>query len=167
MSTTLLKRIVLGVLLLSLFPLGVQAQTSSDVAKRRAQLEAQLKQLDKQEAQLQAQKSVVTAQSNSIQNEIDLLDTQIKRAQVAIEHRNLVIGQLQSDIGDKESTLVSLSDELGREKASLAQLLRKTNEIDHISLVEVMLGNQHLSEFFDVSSSKQKNRWVYIFRLKG
>jgi DNA primase len=25
----------------------------------------------------------------------------------------------------------------------------------------------NLSEFFDVSSSKQKNRWVYIFRLKG
>ena len=43
----------------------------------------------------------------------------------------------------------SLNSKLDREKQSLGQLLRKTRESDDISMVELILSNQSIGDFFE------------------
>ncbi|HJL55627.1 MAG TPA: lytic murein transglycosylase, partial [Candidatus Paceibacterota bacterium] len=85
----------------------------------------------------------------SYERDVAILDAQIEKARLSIRARDIVIQKLGQDINGKEEVIGGLNEKLGREKQSLAQLLRKTNEIDNISLVEVVMGNQNLSDFFE------------------
>jgi len=122
---------------------------SAAVQRRRAQLEDQLEQLEKEIAGQQRLLDSKRSERVSLERDIAILDAQIKKAQLSIEARTLVIRGLGSEIGEKEETIGDLNEKLVRERESLAQLLRKTNEIDDYSLVEVVLGNQNLSDFFE------------------
>ena len=42
-----------------------------------------------------------------------------------------------------------MNEKIIKEKKSLAQLIKKRNEIDSFSLVEVVLSNKNLSDFFE------------------
>ena len=130
-------------------PLFLFAQVDeSDVLLRRAQLEAELAQL---EAAIEGQRVILQdkqRESISLERDIAILDAEINKAKLSIRARNLSIESLGDDIGNKANVIDDLSDKLEREKASLAQLLRKTNEISSTSLVEIVLGNRDLSDFF-------------------
>lgn len=76
------------------------------------------------------------------------MDAQISEAHLSIKARDLNIQRLVSDIGGKQEIITLLDVKTGREKESLAQLIRKTNEIDSFSLAEVVLSNEDISEFF-------------------
>ncbi len=116
--------------------------------ERRAELERELASL---EAEMAAQEMLVDSKSReavSLQRDIAILEAQIAKAQLSVRARNLAIQKLSKSIGDKETTIGSLTQKIEREKESLAQLIRKTNEIDAYSLVEAVLSNQNFSEFF-------------------
>lgn len=126
----------------------VFAQDSQDVQQRRAELEAQL---DDLEQEIERQRKIVEdkrQERQSLERDVAILDAQIRKSELSIRARNLEINRLSGEIGDKQHTIESLTEELAREKQSLAQLIRKRNEMDAYSLVEVMLSNQNLSEFF-------------------
>ncbi|MEI6528185.1 MAG: lytic murein transglycosylase [bacterium] len=127
----------------------VSAQvTGSDVAAKKAQLQAQLADL---EAQIATQEAILKDQqgkSESLSRDIKILDAQIAKAKLDIKARTISIENLTDSIGDKQVTITKLTTKLGKEKESLAQLLRKTNEIDSYSTVEVVLSNENLSSFF-------------------
>lgn len=135
---------------LSIFVPFIFAQSANPeaVRERRAELERQLERLEGEIAEQQVLLNGKRQERVSIERDIAILDAQIRQAQLAIEAQNLVIRQLALEIGGKEKVIVGLDDKLGREKMSLAQLIRKTNEIDEYSLAEVVLGSQDLSEFF-------------------
>ncbi|MDP6388080.1 MAG: hypothetical protein QGG63_02310 [Candidatus Pacebacteria bacterium] len=121
----------------------------NNVAARRAQLERDLAQL---ETEIQGQQSLLQDKQRervSFERDVAILDAQIEKARLSIRARDLIIRKLGQDITGKENVIGGLNDKLGREKESLAQLLRKTNEIDNISLVEIILGNQNISDFFE------------------
>jgi len=128
---------------------SIFAQTGQDaVDERRAQLEEELAAV---EQEIEAQRSILTEKQRekvSLERDVAILDAQISEAQLSIKARNLTIQKLGSDIALKEKIIGSLSEKIDREKESLAQLIRKTNEIDSFSLVEVILSNQDLSAFF-------------------
>lgn len=122
--------------------------TQSTVDGRRAQLEDDLAGLEKE---IEAQRNILSEKQRekvSLERDVAILDAQIAEAQLSIKARNLTIKKLGTDIDRKEQIIGSLSDKIGREKESLAQLIRKTNEIDSFSLVEVVLSNEDLSAFF-------------------
>tara|TARA_Y100000310_G_scaffold63585_1_gene59055 strand:- start:43499 stop:44791 length:1293 start_codon:yes stop_codon:yes gene_type:complete len=119
------------------------------IENRRAELEAELSVL---EAEIAAQQELLRAKQNervSLERDVAILDAKIERARLAIRARNISIQGLTDDIYGKELTIGELTAKFEREKDSLAQLIRRTNEIDHISLVEVILSNQNLSDFFE------------------
>jgi len=151
---TLLQALAFAIAIsLFLFPsapiLFAQQVDPSAVRERRAELERQLERLEDEIADQQQLLNSKRQERASIERDIAILDAQIRQAQLAIAAQNLVIRQLQLEIENKETTIVGLDDKLGREKESLAQLIRKTNEIDDYTLVEIVLGNQDLSEFFE------------------
>ena len=137
--------------ILTLFlALTVFAQTPdpSAVTARRAQLEAELVQLEKEIAGFQGLIQGKQSEAQSLERDVQILDAQIKKAKLEIKARTITVGKLQEAIGDKTRHIGALEAKIEREKASLAELLRRFYELDQSSLVEVLLGYDNLSEFF-------------------
>ncbi|MCX6739371.1 MAG: lytic murein transglycosylase [Candidatus Parcubacteria bacterium] len=89
----------------------------------------------------------------SYERDVTILGAQIKKAQASINARNIIIGRLKENITEKTQVIEVLSDKIIREKDSVAQLLRKINEIDQASMAEVVLSKKNLSDFFlDIDS---------------
>ncbi len=126
------------------------AQTGEQlVAKRRAELEAQLAELEKLIQQQQTLLSSKQGERVSLERDLGIIDTKIAKARLDIRARELALSKLQDEIFDKEVTIIELTDRLDREKESLAELVRRTAEIDDMSLVEIVLSGKSFSEFFE------------------
>lgn len=141
--------LIFAVLVLCFLPSYTHAQTSEDIAARRVQLQRELEAV---EAEIKEQSKLLDGKRTervSIERDVAILNAEIKKAQLSIRARDIEISKLSSQIGTKEQTIVALNDKLMREKESLAQLLRRTNEIDDYSLAEVVLSRQRLSDFFE------------------
>jgi len=144
-----------------------------DVAARRAALEAELADIEKEIVVQQELLGAKQGERVSLERDIAILDAEIERARLSIRARNLIIARLEEDIVGKKETIVGLDEKLEREKESLSQLIRKTNEIDHFSLIEIMLSNQNLSDFlgdldsFDTITIALQDSFKDIAETKG
>ena len=129
------------------FPFA-SAQTADSVVSRRTQLESDLKTL---EIEIDAQRKILEEkqkQSVSLVRDIAIYDARIKESDLSIRARNITINNLIRDISEKEKTIGALSNKIDRERESLGQLIRKTRELDDGSLIELVLSNKNVSEFF-------------------
>ncbi len=156
-----------------LVPFSMAQVTSEAVVARRQVLN---KELERIETEIRAQSKLLVNKRQervSIERDVGILDAEIRRAQLSIRAREIEIQNLSNQIGTKEGTLNKLDSKLDREKESLAQLLRKTNSIDDFSLVEVVLSNKRLSDFFedldtfDVLKSELQQSFVSIAVTKN
>ena len=103
---------------------GVFAQNPDLSPEERSKLEKQLADLERQIVQTQ--------------NTINTLSSE----------GELEIRQLSNGIVLHGETIESLSEKIAKEQASLAQILRKTQEIDDYSLVEAVFSAEDMSNFF-------------------
>lgn len=132
-------------------PQRVNAQTLT--SEQRAQLQAELVQVEAEQKQAADELSVAQSHSASLSTDIAVLGAKIKTAQLNIKAKNLLIQTLGSDIVQKQSHINDLEDSIAKGKDTLATILRKTNEIDAYSLPEVMLSENTLTGFFtDIDS---------------
>ena len=132
---------------------------SEEVLLKRAQLNAELLQIEKEIEKERVVLSEKQREAVSLSRDVAILNANIKKAQLGIRARDLTIEELHEDIGEKGEFIGVLNEKTDREKQSLSQLLRKTNEIESTSLVEIMLGNQNLSDFFiDLDSFESINQ---------
>ncbi len=126
---------------------------SDEVLLRRAQLNAELLRIEQEIEKERVFLNEKQRESVSLERDITILDADIKKAKLGIRARTITIDGLLEDIGEKGEFIEVLDEKVEREKQSLSQLLRKTNEIDSTSFVEIILGNKDLSDFFiDVDS---------------
>jgi membrane-bound lytic murein transglycosylase B len=136
----------------TMLPPSSNAQ-SEGVEMRRQQLEQQLSNIQQQIRQRQQLLNKMQQQRVSLERDLSILNAEIEKAQLNIRAREIAIQDLNQDIAGKEEKISNLNEKLKREKESLAQLLRKTQEMDDYSLVEVVLSNEDLSEFFEEVNS--------------
>ncbi|MEK7090219.1 MAG: lytic murein transglycosylase [Patescibacteria group bacterium] len=125
-----------------------QAINPELIGEKRAELELELAQL---EAQIEGQRSLIIEkqrESTSLERDIAILDAQIDKARLEIKARNLAIAGLSESISTKSNLLGELTEKLEREKSSLAGLIRRLDEIDQVTLVELLLSYNNLSDFF-------------------
>ncbi len=115
--------------------------------EERAQLEQQLADLENQISANKTQLGQKQTQRQSLERDVSIIDGQIKDAQLAIKQRNLTIKKLTSDIGDKQAAIVVLDGKVAKGQDSIAQMIRRTREIDDTSMVELTLGNS-ISDIF-------------------
>lgn len=126
----------------------VSAQTPAQTTAQQAKLQAEYDALQIEIAGWQKVVDDTKKKAGSIQGDITGLTAKIKEAEAMIKSKNLAINQLSGEIVKKNKAISDLEDHILKGKDSLAQLMRKTNEIDSYSLVEVMLANKNISEFF-------------------
>lgn len=143
-----------------LVPHALFAQTATD--ERRAQLQKDLSRLEKEIAENQAVVDSLAAQGKSLSNEVLALNAKIKKAQLEVQATQVAIKSLDSSIKVHERTITSLSEKLAAEKASLAQILRRTNEVDNYSVVELAFAKEDLSEVLG-----QLDAYAFLKRALG
>ncbi|MDO8555344.1 MAG: lytic murein transglycosylase [bacterium] len=142
----------------------------SKVNSTRAQLEAELAQI---EAQIEKESAVIQEkqrQSTTLERDIAILDAQISKSKLEIKARDITIANLNDDINEHSETIGVLSQKLDEEKQSLSELLRRVDELDEQSLVEVLLSYDKLSDFFsnfDSFESIQKELQASFNEIKG
>ena len=90
---------------------------------------------------------------STINGDVKALTAKIKAAEATIRAKNIAISQLTNDINSRSEKIDALEERIDEGKESLAQLIRRTNEIDDYTLAEVILDSKNLSDFFiDVDS---------------
>jgi len=127
----------------------VLALSEAEIQAQEAKLRAEYDQLQKEIEQWEGVLKETRQKAGTLQGDISILNAKIKEAEATIRAKNIAINQLAKDITDRTNKIGELEGRLTKGKESLAQLLRKTNEIDSYSLAEVILANQDLSEFFE------------------
>ncbi len=138
------------VFLLSTYVATTSAQVADQqVEQRKAELEAELAEIEKEIEGQQVLLDDKQEERVSLERDVAILDAKIDKAKLSIRARDLEIRGITQNISGKQKTIGTLNDKLQREKESLAQLIRKTNEIDDYSLAEIVLGNQDFSAFFE------------------
>lgn len=132
---------------------AVSAQTREQLAQHEAQLQAEYDALEKEIQHWQNILDTTKAKARTLQGDITSLTAQIREAEAQIRQKNLVIARLGTQIAEKARTIRTLEGKLAAGKESLAQILRKTNEIDSYSFAEMLMRDESISEFLaDVDS---------------
>jgi len=147
------------VALCSLFTLfGTSLSHAETQEERRARLEQELRLI---EQDIEAKRGDLTALQEgraSLERDIGIIDKKIQTAKLSLKQRDLSITRLQDDITDKQTAIEMVDDRVSKGEESLAQLLRRTREIDDVSLVELALGEGTLGRFFEeVDAFEQVN----------
>lgn len=126
----------------------VLAQIDASAERQQQILEAELKRI---EAEIVANRKLLDTrqkESASIARDIDILTFQINQAKLNIQARQIEIKRLGGDINKRETYIETLDEKIYSDKESLAELLRKTRQLDDINLVELVLQNNTLSDVF-------------------
>ena len=116
---------------------------------KRTALEQELIALEKELAEITNQLQNQKGQSASLKRDIDILNTKINQSKLDIRAKNVLIEKLGGEIDTKNQKIYSLAEKIERERESLAQLLRKSYELqDETSFVHVLMSDQTLSDFY-------------------
>ncbi|MCF7856984.1 MAG: lytic murein transglycosylase [Candidatus Pacebacteria bacterium] len=122
---------------------------NDDVAgKTEDQLKADLALCNAEIAKWQGVLSGTRDRVSSIDGDVKALTAKIKSAEATIKSKNIAISQLSKDISQRSQKISELEVLIDEGKKSLAQLIRRTNEIDSYTLAEVVLDSKNLSDFF-------------------
>ena len=128
--------------------LSQSACTSDTGGKSRAQLELELEACNKEIEQWTSTLNKTQQESASFQRDVSALTAKINAAQANIKAKNIAISNLAKDIAEKQSEINVLDNRIVIGKKAIAEILRKTNDINSYSLVEALLSDKNLSEFF-------------------
>lgn len=130
----------------------------ADLVSEIAGLRAREQELERQIEQYRKEAETAGAQSRTLQSEIaklnaqiGQLNSQIAALETSISRTGLEIGQTQEGIAEAERTIEIHQDALG-------SVLRETDATDRLSLAEVLLKHQQLSEFFDYINSVERTQ---------
>lgn len=141
---------------LSILSLGVSfshleaqtACTSQTAGKSRAQLEQELEACNQEIEQWTNTLNKTKEESASFARDVAALTAKINAAQANIKAKNIAITNLSKDIAVKQTQISILDNRINKGKQAIADILRKTNEINSYSLAETLLSDKALSEFF-------------------
>jgi membrane-bound lytic murein transglycosylase B len=146
--------LILGAIVTFLMPQSAHGAIADDIAAKQQQIEALQRQIDAYQAQAEAagqQSKTLQSEVARLNAQIGSLTTQIKSLSLSIDSTNLGIQETSSAISDGEHRL-----ELHRQ--AMAQYLRETDAVDQMSLSQILLQHNALSDFFDYIHSIQRTQ---------
>ncbi len=126
---------------------GVKAAQSND--EERKVLESQLVDLENQISQYETTIKQYKSQGTNLQSEIKRLENQIAKLNLQIKAVNLTLTKLDQEINSTKAQITETENNITLNKKNLAQLLQALYENDKKGLIEVLLKNPQLSDFFN------------------
>jgi membrane-bound lytic murein transglycosylase B len=128
--------------------ISAQQMTEAQIQEQEAKWRAELEKTEKEIAEWEAVLSQTKKGTASLERDASILNAKINEAKAFIRQRQTQIDKLNREISLKNKTISKLEAKINRGKESIASILRETNSLNDYSLVEVMLSNKRLSDFF-------------------
>jgi len=123
-------------------------QSLSDIECRQL-LEECAKYYEEKSAQIKKDITKTEQEKKTLQNQIDILKKKIKNLDYQIYQSNLAIKDLGFQIEDTQSSIDKTSLKIKESRYQLANILQCIYEEDQKSLIEILLSEKELSDFFD------------------
>ncbi|OGZ34449.1 MAG: hypothetical protein A2Y98_03935 [Candidatus Portnoybacteria bacterium RBG_19FT_COMBO_36_7] len=123
----------------------------AEIAAKQAQIQELQKQIAAYNAQLKnakSQETTLAKQIANMQTQIKKLEADIKLTQTKISATSLKIEELSFDIAARNR-------EIEKQKANLSETIRKINEYDHASPLQLVLASNTFSDFLSEAESIQ------------
>ncbi len=124
----------------------VSAQTPQE---ERQVLEQELKELEEQLLLIENDIEKTEKERKTLQNDIYLLRRRVQSLNVQIQQSNTMIQDLTLQIGDTEGSIEQTSLKVEESKDRLSAILRKINQEDEKSIIEIFLTEENMSDFFE------------------
>ncbi len=128
-----------------LSPAPVLAQ-SPLTEQQRAELQRELAQVEAEQKQAAIELANAQNKSSSLARDISVLDAKIRSAQLAIKAKNILIQSLGNDISKKVTIINDLEERIEKGRDTLSQILRKTNEVGELSIPELILSTDTMTQ---------------------
>ena len=126
---------------------GVMAAQNND--EQRKALESQLSDLENQISQYETKIGEYKKQGTGLQSEINKLNSQVAKLNLQIKAVNLSLSNLDVEISDTQSQINQTQSDIDLNKTNLSQTLQALYENDNKSVVEILIANPKLSDFFN------------------
>jgi len=131
---------------------GIAVSEECVIVNIEGKTDEELKALSDQcEKELQEQKTLLDLtqrESVTIERDIVIVESKIKTTDLSIRTSQVKIYQIGQEIGNKEQEIISLSEKMETIIQHLSTLIKKTNELDSFSLLEAVLSQETISNFF-------------------
>ncbi len=150
-----------SLVVLFIFAIFIPLSNAQLTPAERSALESELANLEKE---IKAQELILSGQKNksaSLQRDIALLKAKIDTAKKKIEQKDLQIKKIGSEIKNKNQTITELNKDIDKNKQSLGQLIKKTNEMDYVTFTHAVLSSESISDFYgDINTYSSLKRSV-------
>ncbi len=140
--------LVLVFLFSALLPLVTNAQSNNLTPEQEAQLRSELSSIESQIKEQQKILDSKKSEGKTLQGDVAILNAQIKQAQLKIKAHEISINRLGKDITVKSNTIRTLGERINDGKESISSILQRSREMDDFNLVDALLTNKDVSEFF-------------------
>lgn len=153
MSTFLKSFFAVAILLSAIsFPTVSFAQEACPTASPEkeiceAKLREELARVEAEIAEKQGQIKQTQAEAKTLKGDISVLNNKIDQSALKIKSHGIVINKIGGEISQKVTTIKQLDQKLDRQKTALAQIVRRNQELQSVSLIEAALRKQALSDF--------------------
>lgn len=108
-------------------------------SREEERLKEELADLEEEIAKWQEVLSQTRDKKNTLQGDVTTLNAQIAQAEAQIKQKNVAIGKLAKDITLKTARINELSDRIEDGHESLASFIRRQDQVDDLTLVEIAI----------------------------
>lgn len=136
---------VLAAFFVHIAPLAAQELSE----REREQLEEEYEKLQEEIGQWQQVLDATRAKKNTLQGDVTTLNAQIAQAEAQIKQKNIAIGKISGEIRNKTARINELSLKIEDGRESLASFIRRQDQIDDLSLVEIALAADNAFSLFE------------------
>ena len=129
--------------------IDTKAQTiSGDAAYERQALETELQELEVKISEYERTVSEYQKQGKTLSGEINRLLAQINKLNLQVKAINLNLSRLDKDIVSTTNKIAATEDEMDKKKGAIAAALRGISDSESQNLLEILLLNPSISDFF-------------------
>jgi len=132
------------------FTNAVPAMAQSKLSpEERARLEKDLRQLEQQVAQFEAEIKKYQQEGNTYEQKVSGINSQIYQIQAQMARNELILDQTSENIQENERSIEYLQEKSAKQTDLLANLVLDYYQTQDASPIEIVVGNDTLSDFFD------------------
>lgn len=141
----LLKKVfLLSTLFVALPFLAIGATTEEFIRSKNQQIEELTRQIEEYQKQIEERQK----QGKTLSGEVDILNKKVAQIQTEIRSLSLAIEKANGEISQTVSQIGEAEDKINKHRFALAAALRVLDEAEQENLLEVILKNDTLSDFF-------------------
>lgn len=145
-----------------IFPYApVHAQTAAEIQRLQNEINArsnQLNAIDAEISKFQQELTKVGGEKKTLQGEINRLELERKKISADISRTETLISSTDLEINKLALEIDRTEDDIDGTRAAIGAIIRDEYKSGEPTLVELMLGNEQLSQFWDILEAHQSVR---------